>query len=129
MIGVDAQWPLGPQHPDIFSDRVGSAFLGERDIRGEYFFREVVIKQQIFAVNTFVSQNQIDTENIWTCHHDFRQGFEGVTQMDYVLASLQLRGRSSSHVLSLETVKDNNDHRPVLFELATFLQKKPDKRQ
>ena len=44
--------------------------------------------------------------------------------MDYMLTSLQLSGRSSSHVLTLETVMDNSDHMPILLELATFLQRK-----
>jgi hypothetical protein len=35
VIGIDVQGPLGPQHPDIFSDRVAPAFLWTRSFRGE----------------------------------------------------------------------------------------------
>ena len=47
MTGIDAQGSLGLQHPDVFSDRAGPAFLGKRDARG--FVREVLVNQQIFG--------------------------------------------------------------------------------
>ena len=78
MIGIDAQGPLGPQHPDIFSDRVDPAFLGTRSFRGEYFFRELLVKQQLFAANTCAPQSHIDTDNLWTCNHDWHKGLRRV---------------------------------------------------
>ena len=103
-------------------------FLG-RDFRGEYFSKEILIKQPIYAVNTFAPQNHIDADNLWTRHHGFQHGYEGATQMDYMLASLHLACRTGAQVLTLETVKDNSDHRPLLLDPRTLVQRKPNKRQ
>lgn len=73
-------------------------------------------------------QSQLDTEGVWTRHHDFRQGAEGATQVDYLLASLNLKCRMSSHLVTLEAGKDNSDHRRRLGELATFIRKVENKR-
>ena len=49
--------------------------------------------------------------------------------MDYLLASLQLAFRISSRVLTLETVRDKSDHRSLLLDLQTYVQRKINKRQ
>ena len=59
------------------------------------------MKQQLFAANTFVPQSHIDTDNLWTCSHDWQKGLRRV-HTDGLYASIyptraSLRG-ASPHV-------------------------------
>ena len=49
--------------------------------------------------------------------------------MDYLLASLQLASRVSAQVLALETVRDKSDHRPLLLDVLTHVQRRVNERQ
>jgi hypothetical protein len=129
MIGIDAQGPLGPQHPDIFFGPCWPSFSWDTKFPGRVFFREILVKQQLFAANTFAPQSHIDTDNLWTCNHDWQRGFDGCTQMDYMLAFIQLAPRIAAQALTLETVRDPTDHRPILLDLLTHSRRRVNKRQ
>ena len=58
-----------------------------------------------------------------------KMGTKGATQKDYLLASLQLASRASAQVLTLETVRDKSDHRPLLLDVLTHVQRRVNKRQ
>ena len=58
-----------------------------------------------------------------------RRGFDGCTQMDYMLASIQLAPRIAAQALTLETVRDPTDHRPILLDLLTHSRRRVNKRQ